>query len=46
MRGRMMDIVFLILVLLTIFAVAVALALLVLLCAYLLWAETQKEYEL
>lgn len=42
----MMDIVFLILVLLTIFAVAVALALLVLLCAYLVWAETQKEYEI
>ena len=41
-----MDIVFLIVVLLTIFAVAVALALLVLLCAYLLWAEMQKEYEL
>nr|DAQ35163.1 MAG TPA: hypothetical protein [Bacteriophage sp.] len=34
------------LVLLTIFAVAVALALLVLWCAYLVWAETQKEYEL
>ena len=42
----MMDIVFLILVLLTIFAVAVSLALLVLLCAYLVWAEMQKEYEL
>lgn len=41
-----MDIVFLIVVLLTIFAVAVALALLVLLCAYLLWAETQEEYEI
>lgn len=41
-----MDIVFIIVVLLTIFAVADALALLVLLCAYLLWAEMQKEYEL
>ena len=41
-----MDIVFLIVVLLTIFAVAVALALLVFLCAYLVWAEVQKEYEL
>lgn len=42
----MMDIVFLIVVLLTIFAVAVALALLVFLCAYLVWTETQKEYEI
>lgn len=41
-----MDIVFLILVLLTVFAVSVALALLVFLCAYLVWAETQKEYEI
>lgn len=41
-----MDIVFLIMVLLTIFAVAVALALLVLWCAYLVWAETQEEYEI
>nr|DAN54455.1 MAG TPA: hypothetical protein [Bacteriophage sp.] len=41
-----MDIVFLIVVLLTIFAVAVAIALLVLLCAYLVWADVQKEYEL
>ena len=41
-----MDIVFLIMVLLTIFAVAVALALLVLWFAYLVWAETQKEYEI
>lgn len=41
-----MDIAFLIVVLLTIFAVAVALALLVLWFAYLVWAETQREYEL
>ena len=41
-----MDIVFLIVVLLTVFAVAVALALLVLWFAYLVWAETQKEYEI
>lgn len=41
-----MDIVFLILVLLTVFAAAVAIALLVFLCAYLLWAETQDEYEI
>lgn len=41
-----MDIAFLIVVLLTIFAVAVALALLVLWFAYLVWAETQKEYEI
>lgn len=41
-----MDIVFLIVVLLTVFAVAVALALLVFLSAYLVWAETQKEYEI
>nr|DAJ31466.1 MAG TPA: hypothetical protein [Bacteriophage sp.] len=41
-----MDIMFLILVLLTIFAVAIALALLVLWFAYLVWAETQREYEL
>lgn len=41
-----MDIVFLIVVLLTIFAVAVALALLIFLAAYLVWAETQKEYEI
>lgn len=41
-----MDIVFIIVVLLTIFAVAVALALLVLWFAYLVWAETQREYEL
>lgn len=41
-----MDIVFIIVVLLTIFAVAVALALLVFLCAYLVWAETQEEYEI
>jgi len=34
------------LVLLTIFVVAVALALLVLWFAYLVWAETQEEYEL
>nr|DAS69854.1 MAG TPA: hypothetical protein [Caudoviricetes sp.] len=39
-----MDIVFIIVVLLTIFAVAVAL--LVLWFAYLVWAETQKEYEI
>lgn len=41
-----MDIVFLIVVLLTVFAVTVALALLVFLSAYLVWAETQKEYEI
>lgn len=41
-----MDIVFIIVVLLTIFAVAVALALLVLWFAYLVWAETQNEYEI
>ncbi len=41
-----MDIVFLIVVLLAVFAVAVALALLVLWFAYLVWAETQKEYEI
>lgn len=41
-----MDIVFLIVVLLTIFAVAVALALLIFLSAYLVWVETQKEYEI
>lgn len=41
-----MDIAFLIVVLLTIFAVAVALALLVLWFAYLVWAETQEEYEI
>lgn len=41
-----MDIVFLIVVLLTVFAVAVALALLVFLSAYLVWAETQNEYEI
>lgn len=41
-----MDIVFVIVVLLTIFAVAVGLALLVLWFAYLVWAETQEEYEL
>ena len=41
-----MDIVFLIVVLLTIFAVAVALALLIFLSAYLVWEETQKEYEI
>ncbi len=41
-----MNIVFLIVVLLTIFAVAVALALLVLWFAYLVWVETQEEYEL
>lgn len=41
-----MDIMFLILVLLTIFAVAVTIALLVLWFAYLVWAETQKEYEI
>lgn len=41
-----MDIVFIILVLLTIFVVAVALALLVLWFAYLVWAETQREYEI
>lgn len=41
-----MDIVFIILVLLTIFAVAIALALLVFLSAYLVWAETQEEYEI
>lgn len=41
-----MDIVFLIVVLLTIFTVAVALALLIFLSAYLVWAETQKEYEI
>lgn len=41
-----MDIAFLIVVLLTIFAVAVALALLVLWFAYLVWAETQNEYEI
>lgn len=41
-----MDIAFIILVLLTIFAVAIALALLVLWFAYLVWAETQREYEL
>lgn len=40
-----MDIVFIILVLLTIFAVAVAIALLVL-WAYLVWAEVQEEYEI
>lgn len=34
------------LVLLTIFAVAVALALLVLWFAYLVWVETQEEYEI
>lgn len=41
-----MDIAFMIVVLLTIFAVAVALALLVLWFAYLVWAETQEEYEI
>lgn len=41
-----MDIVLIIVVLLTIFAVVVALALLVLWFAYLVWAETQKEYEI
>lgn len=41
-----MGIAFLIVVLLTIFAVAVALALLVLWFAYLVWAETQNEYEI
>lgn len=41
-----MDIVFLIVVLLTIFAVAVALALLVFWFAYLVWKETQDEYEI
>ncbi len=41
-----MDIAFLIVVLLTVFAIAVALALLVLWFAYLVWAETQEEYEI
>lgn len=41
-----MDIAFMIVVLLTVFAVAVALALLVLWFAYLVWAETQNEYEI
>lgn len=43
-----MDIVFLIVVLLTVFAVsvAIAIALLVLWFAYIVWAETQKEYEI
>lgn len=41
-----MDIAFLIVVLLTVFAIAVAIALLVLWFAYLVWAETQNEYEI
>lgn len=41
-----MDIVFLIVVLLTVFAVSVAIALLVLWFAYIVWVETQKEYEI